>query len=117
MGRHDSAQQQARSIDYHHQRYSDYISRWKNGLESGMRGKTSISANIRKYLFQKYDNKCSLCKWTAVNPTTGKIPLEVEHVDGNYLNNLEDNLILLCPNCHSLTPTYKSLNAGHGRPR
>ena len=75
MGRHDSAQQQARSIDYHNQRYSDYISRWKKGLESGMRGKTSISNNIRKYLFEKYDNKCSLCKWTAINPTTGKVPL------------------------------------------
>lgn len=30
-------------------------------------------------------------------------PLEIEHIDGNALNNKEDNLILLCPNCHSLT--------------
>lgn len=26
-----------------------------------------------------------------------------------------NNLILLCPNCHSLTPTYKALNKGNGR--
>lgn len=34
---------------------------------------------------------------------------------GNYSNNLESNLILLCPNCHSLTSTYKGANRGHGR--
>ena len=26
-----------------------------------------------------------------------------------------DNLELLCPNCHSLTKTYKALNLGNGR--
>lgn len=34
---------------------------------------------------------------------------------GNYLNNSEDNLDLICPNCHSLTPTYRALNIGNGR--
>ena len=46
---------------------------------------------------------------------SGKIPLEIEHIDGNYLNNSESNLILLCPNCHSLTATYKGANRGNGR--
>jgi Zn finger protein HypA/HybF involved in hydrogenase expression len=27
----------------------------------------------------------------------------------------EENLILLCPNCHSLTATYGALNKGRGR--
>ena len=45
-----------------------------------------------------------------VNPYTNISPLEIEHIDGNYLNNLESNLILLCPNCHSLTATYKGAN-------
>ena len=35
--------------------------------------------------------------------------------DGNYRNNEEYNLELLCPNCHSLTQSYKSLNNGNGR--
>ena len=55
------------------------------------------------------------CGWCEINPTSGKIPLEIEHIDGNYKNNTEENLILLCPNCHSLTPTYRALNKGHGR--
>ena len=36
-------------------------------------------------------------------------------VDGNYTNNKEENLTLLCPNCHSLTKTYKGANKGNGR--
>ena len=50
-----------------------------------------------------------------MNPYTGKIPLEVDHIDGDYTNNNENNLTLLCPNCHSLTPTYKGANSGRGR--
>lgn len=32
------------------------------------------------------------------------------------MNNKEENLLLLCPNCHSLTSTYKGANKGNGRP-
>ena len=77
--------------------------------------KYQISNHIRRYLFEKYDNKCALCGWSMVNPFTNTLPLEVEHKDGNYSNNKEDNLILLCPNCHSLTATYKGANKGNGR--
>ena len=70
---------------------------------------------IRRYLFKKYNNKCSKCGWGEINPFSKTIPLEIEHIDGNYANNLESNLILLCPNCHSLTSTYKGANRGRGR--
>ncbi|MFW5895280.1 MAG: HNH endonuclease [archaeon] len=40
--------------------------------------------------------------------------LEIEHIDGNAKNNREENLDLICPNCHSLTSTYKALNSGKG---
>lgn len=92
-----------------------YIEKWKSGFESGLKGKDGLSPYIRKYIFNKYDSKCSICGWSEINKTTGKIPLEVEHIDGDYKNNKEDNLTLLCPNCHSLTSTYKSLNTGKGR--
>ena len=32
------------------------------------------------------------------------ITLEVDHVDGDFLNNLQENLRFLCPNCHSQQP-------------
>lgn len=43
------------------------------------------------------------------------IPLEIDHIDGNSENNSEENLRLICPNCHSLTATYKGANRGKGR--
>jgi 5-methylcytosine-specific restriction endonuclease McrA len=39
------------------------------------------------------------------------IPLELEHINGNNTDNRLENLTLLCPNCHALTPTYRGKNA------
>jgi 5-methylcytosine-specific restriction endonuclease McrA len=50
-----------------------------------------------------------------VHPQTGRIPLEIDHIDGDSGHNTEGNLRLLCPNCHSLTPSYRNLNKGNGR--
>lgn len=94
--------------------YEQYIIRWKNGAESGSRG-TGVSRYVRKYLFNKYNNSCCKCGWNQINKSTMLCPLDVEHIDGNHKNNKEENLELLCPNCHSLTPTYKALNKGMGR--
>lgn len=93
------------------------IQLWKEGKHDGKRGKTSTARWLRDYILEKYDHKCSRCEWGERNPYTGKIPLELEHIDGNYLNNNEDNLTIVCPNCHSLTPTYKGANKENGRPR
>ena len=92
-----------------------YIENWKNGKEDGMRGAYQISMHIKTYLFEKHNYKCSKCGLGEVNQYTKKIPLEIEHIDGNYKNNNEENLIVLCPNCHSLTSTYKGANINFGR--
>jgi hypothetical protein len=75
----------------------------------------ACSANVRKYLIKTHGSKCMECGWDKINPTSGKVPIELEHIDGNSENNQLDNVKLLCPNCHSLTPTYKGLNRGKGR--
>lgn len=36
--------------------------------------------------------------------------LQVDHIDGDVLNDVADNLRLLCPNCHSQTETFGSRN-------
>lgn len=95
--------------------YKDFIYKWKIGKENGMRGSYQLSMHIKRYLLEKYGYKCARCNWNEINIYTGKIPLEIEHIDGNYLNNKEDNLIVLCPNCHSLTSTYKGANINNGR--
>lgn len=97
----------------HEYQTNAFIDAWKAGLinPTGI----TISQSIRNYLLNKFDNKCSVCGWNKVNEFTHRICLEVEHIDGNYLNNKEENLTILCPNCHSLTSTYKGANKGKGR--
>lgn len=92
-----------------------WVERWKRGEESGISGSYGISNHLKRYLLEKFHYKCSKCGWGEINPYTQTVPLEVEHIDGDYQNNTEDNLTILCPNCHSLTPTYKGANKGHGR--
>lgn len=97
--------------------YSIYIDGWKRGKISGGRGVNtkSISRHVIRYIMEKYEMQCARCGWHEVNPATGRVALEIDHIDGNSENNKESNLILLCPNCHSLTLNYKNLNRGNGR--
>jgi len=79
-------------------------------------GDSTVSSDIcKKYLVEKHGEKCMKCCWNEKNSFSGNIPIELEHKDGNSENNRLDNLELLCPNCHSLTPTYRALNIGNGR--
>ena len=62
----------------------------------------------RKRILIEQNNKCGHCglsEWRN-NPLT----LDIDHVDGNNRNNLRENLIALCPNCHSITPTWRGRN-------
>lgn len=95
--------------------YKEYISKWKSGEVDGRAGKYDVSSHIRKYLFDKYKNSCQICGWNKINPFTGLVPLQIHHIDGDCLNNKEENLQLLCPNCHSLTDNYGNLNKNSSR--
>lgn len=72
---------------------------------------------IRKLLLEKSDFKCSniQCKWEGFNPITKRTTLQIDHINGNSEDNSINNLRVLCPNCHSLTPTWMILNRGNGR--
>ncbi len=74
-----------------------------------------ISRHLKRFLVEKFGNKCVVCGWSKRHPVTHNVPLEIDHIDGNSENNLEKNLQLLCPNCHALTPFFKNLNKGKGR--
>lgn len=97
--------------------YREYITRWKQGLEDGNRGIyiCVLSGHIRRYLLEKFGDQCSRCGWSQKNPKTLVVPLEINHIDGNSDNNREENLELICPNCHALTPNFRNLNKGNGR--
>jgi Zn finger protein HypA/HybF involved in hydrogenase expression len=98
-------------------KYLEYIKKWQSGIVDGSRGVTArgISEHVRRYLIEKYGEKCSLCAWKEINPTTGKVPLEIDHINGSSEDNQEANLRIICPNCHSLSANFRNLNKGHGR--
>lgn len=94
-------------FDFEHK---TYIERWKCGEVSGGKGVDDTSNHVRKYLFEKYQNSCQICGWNKLNPYTGLVPLQIHHIDGDCMNNSEENLQLLCPNCHSLTENFGARN-------
>ncbi len=53
------------------------------------------------------ESKCEECGVTDIY--NGKpIVLELDHIDGNSRNHRRENLKMLCPNCHSQTPTFRN---------
>jgi Zn finger protein HypA/HybF involved in hydrogenase expression len=81
----------------------------KEKIENGI----GPSRSVKKYLLEKTGIICNKCENTTWNGLP--ITIELEHIDGNSDNNSLDNVELLCPNCHSQTPTYKAKNKGNGR--
>ncbi len=96
--------------------YKKYIAEWQLGYAHGGRGVNAknVSGHVIRYLREKYSS-CSICNWDRVNPVTKRVPLEIDHIDGNSENNQESNLRLICPNCHSLSSNFRNLNYGNGR--
>ena len=75
-------------------------------------GKDTIDRVSKRYLIKLHGNKCMKCDWCEINKFTKRVPIELNHIDGNPENNEISNLELLCPNCHSLTEYHKSRGKG-----
>lgn len=73
-------------------------------------------AFVKEYLINTRGDECEVCGFSEKHPEDGKSIIQMDHIDGNYMNNHPDNLRLLCPNHHALTPTYGGRNKGNGRP-
>jgi len=69
------------------------------------------SYKLKKRLYQEGFKKpyCELCGW-AKKALDGRIPLELDHINGDHRDNRIGNLRILCPNCHSLQATHRGRN-------
>jgi len=68
---------------------------------------------IRHRLIELRGNKC---EWCGVDSWHGKpIVLEMHRLKGKGSSYSDiDNVVLVCPNCHSTTDDYKNKNPAHG---
>ena len=76
-----------------------------------VRGGHYQSYKLKKRLFAKGIKKleCEICKWAKYS-VDGRLPLELDHINGDNSDNTLENLRVLCPNCHSLQLTHRGRN-------
>lgn len=89
----------------------DLWSRRRRQIEA--RGEIPTPSAAKRYLAEAFGYACANCgisEWDG-----GKLTLSLDHADGDPYNNKIKNLRLLCPNCHSQTPSYAGRNRGRGR--
>jgi 5-methylcytosine-specific restriction endonuclease McrA len=81
-------------------------------------GGSAQSYKLKKRLYESglKQPKCELCGWAQVS-VDGRIPVELDHINGDHSDNRIENLRVLCPNCHSLQPTHRGKNKKVGLAR
>lgn len=99
---------------YNKTRKEAKIEKWLKTGDTNCKVSSTIRGCIREYILDRQENKCSICG--IINEWNGKrLNFVLDHIDGDASNNMQDNLRLICPNCDSQLPTFKSRNKNSAR--
>lgn len=81
-----------------------------------IKGSDFQSFKLKKRLFIEKIKipQCEECGW-AKKSEDGRIPVELDHINGDRYDNRLENLRILCPNCHSLKATHRGRNKKKAR--
>jgi hypothetical protein len=90
-----------------------FVANRNSELELSVLSGTASSVTIKSYLIRNNGIECSKCHET--HKLGEVIPIEIDHINGDFKDNRLENCRLLCPTCHAMTPTYKAKNVGKGR--
>lgn len=98
------------------------VEQWLAGELSAC-NKYAVAGWAREYVLEQAGYRCEgldsrtgeRCTEDRVHPRTKKTILQLDHIDGNWQNCERENLRVLCPTCHVLTPTWGAGNMGRGR--
>lgn len=69
----------------------------------------SFKLKRRLFLAGLKTPQCEICGWSETS-ADGRIPVELDHINGVHSDNRLENLRILCPNCHSLQETHRGKN-------
>ncbi|MGW3951396.1 HNH endonuclease [Streptomyces sp. NPDC004752] len=83
--------------------------------QSAANARRMQSSRLKRALLKHgIEERCAMCGMAPV--WLGEpLPLEVDHIDGDWRNNEIQNLRLLCPNCHSTTDSYRGRGTSRNR--
>ena len=93
---------------------ADRLKRWLETGEMNYKVSTTIRGVYRRYLYEQQDNKCAICGIDNIW-NDKELNFILDHIDGDASNSSRGNLRLICPNCDSQLPTYKSRNRNSAR--
>jgi len=119
-GNYDQVQRRIASLELDTSHFTGM--RWNVGLRMPYRPTLPLdevlvkdrwvtSHHLKRRLFREgvKQPRCEICGWATQAPD-GRVPVELDHINGDKTDNRLENLRIVCPNCHALQPTHRGLN-------